>query len=75
MSQFIPKALRELLQEHAARWRYGAARREFERLDAQTVRDLGMSRCEFDSYWAETHGLAEPTRTRVRQSIRDSHAA
>ena len=41
------------------------SRREFDRLDDSTLRDLGISRSEFDSYWAETHGLAEPTRVRV----------
>ena len=65
MSHAIHKALRQLWQKSAGRWRYAAARREFERLDADTVRDLGMSRSEFDSYWAETQGLAEQTRTRV----------
>ena len=46
-------------------WRRDAARREFERLDAGTLRDLGISASEFDSYWAETHGLVEATRRRV----------
>ena len=29
------------------------------------MRDLGISRCEFDSYWVEADGLAERTRQRV----------
>jgi hypothetical protein len=49
-----------------AAWRYASARRKFERLDAVTLRDLGMSASEFDSYWAESEGLAEHTRVRVR---------
>jgi uncharacterized protein YjiS (DUF1127 family) len=57
--------LRALLRRLAEAWRYDAARREFERLDAGTLRDLGISPGEFDSYWAETHGLAEATRRRV----------
>lgn len=61
---------RELLQEVAGIWRYAAARREFDRLDAQTLRDIGVSRAEFDSYWAEAHGLAEPTRVRVIRQLR-----
>jgi uncharacterized protein YjiS (DUF1127 family) len=57
--------LRALSHELAGACRYAAARREFDRLDDSTLRDLGISRSEFDSYWAETHGLAEPTRVRV----------
>jgi len=53
-----------------ATWRYASARRKFERLDAVTLRDLGMSASEFDSYWAESEGLAEPTRLRVRAAER-----
>jgi uncharacterized protein YjiS (DUF1127 family) len=60
-------SLRALSRELAGAWSYAAARREFERLDDSTLRDLGISRSEFDSYWAETHGLAEPTRVRVTQ--------
>lgn len=63
-------ARRALLQELGGIWRYAAARREFDRLDAQTLRDIGMSRTEFDSYWAESHGLAEPTRVRVIRQAR-----
>ena len=61
----VASALRSVLHEVAGAWRYAAARREFGNLDAATLRDLGMSRGEFDSYWAETHGLAEPTRRRA----------
>jgi uncharacterized protein YjiS (DUF1127 family) len=46
-------------------WRHDAARREFDRLDAGTLRDLGISPSEFDSYWAEAHGRVEATRRRV----------
>ncbi|TFZ05530.1 hypothetical protein EZ313_02325 [Ramlibacter henchirensis] len=46
--------------------RFARARREFTRLDAQTYRDLGITPSEFDSYWAESQGLTEPTRRRVR---------
>lgn len=65
-------SLRALLHELAGAWRHAAARREFERLDDSTLRDLGISRSEFDSYWAETHGLAEPTRLRVTRDRRGS---
>ena len=62
----LPGVLRAL----AGAWRYATARNEFERLDSSALRDLGMSRSEFDSYWAETQGLVEPTRTRVRRGRR-----
>ncbi|MCM2336784.1 MAG: hypothetical protein NDI66_08390 [Pseudomonas sp.] len=58
-------ALRALLGRLADAWRHAAAHREFNRLDAAALRDLGLTRSEFDSYWAETHGQAEPTRLRV----------
>ncbi|NPC56327.1 hypothetical protein [Caenimonas soli] len=62
----IQNSVRVLIQHLADRWHHAAARREFAGLDASTVRDLGMSRSEFDSYWAESHGLAEPTRVRTK---------
>ena len=65
MSDVIHESLRGLMRRLADRWHYAAARREFAGLDASTVRDLGVSRSEFDSYWAESHGLAERTRERV----------
>jgi hypothetical protein len=65
MSLVIHNSLRGLMQRFADRWHYAAARREFACLDASTVRDLGMSPSEFESYWAESHGLAERTRVRV----------
>ena len=61
----IRRMIRALSQEFVGRWRRAAARREFSRLEAGALRDLGMSRSEFDSYWAESHGMAEPTRVRV----------
>jgi len=61
----LPKQLRSVLRELADSWRYAAARREFHSLDDATLRDLGMRRSEYDSYWAESHGLAEHTRKRV----------
>jgi hypothetical protein len=65
MSHVIHDSLRGLMRKFADRWRYASAQREFACLDATTVRDLGMSRSEFDSYWAESQGLAEQTRERV----------
>jgi uncharacterized protein YjiS (DUF1127 family) len=58
----LPKPLQSVLRELADSWRYAAARREFNSLDDATLRDLGMRRSEYDSYWAETHGMAERTR-------------
>ena len=62
--------LRTMLGELAGAWRYAVARREFNRLDASTLRDLGMTRGEFDSYWAEAHGQAQQTRQRVLRNLR-----
>ena len=53
-----------------SRWRvageHRAAEREFADLDAHAMRDLGLHRSEFGSVWAESRGLAQPTRRRVR---------
>jgi hypothetical protein len=65
----VGSALRSMLEEFAGVWRYALARREFNRVDDSTLRDLGMCRSEFDSYWAETHGRAERTRVRVIRHI------
>jgi hypothetical protein len=54
-----------MLHELADSWRYAAARREFNSLDDATLRDLGMRRSEYDSYWAESHGMADQTRKRL----------
>jgi uncharacterized protein YjiS (DUF1127 family) len=64
--------LRELLG-WATTWlaearRCAAARREFQALDNAALRDLGMARSEFGSFWAEAHGSAEHTRRRVDTS-------
>jgi uncharacterized protein YjiS (DUF1127 family) len=66
----LRNVMRAVTRELAGAWRYALARREFNRLDANALRDLGMSRSEFDSYWAESHGTAEQTRVRVIQGFR-----
>lgn len=66
----LRSALRAMLHELAGSWRYAVARRDFNRLDASTLRDLGISQSELDSFWAETHGLAELTRVRVIRGVR-----
>jgi uncharacterized protein YjiS (DUF1127 family) len=68
----LRSALGALLHELAGAWRCAAARRGFNCLDDNALRDLGITRGEFDSYWAETHGLAEPTRVRVTRRGRAS---
>jgi uncharacterized protein YjiS (DUF1127 family) len=72
LSASLRSALRAIGHDLAGAWRYAIARREFNRLDESTLRDLGISRGEFDSYWAETEGLAEPTRLRVTRCKRGS---
>jgi uncharacterized protein YjiS (DUF1127 family) len=65
----LRSALRTWMRELAGAWRYAVARREFNQLDAGALRDLGISRSEFDSYWAESHGLAEQTRVRAMDAV------
>lgn len=69
----LRSALRAMLRDIAGAWRCAGARSEFNRVDDSTLRDIGISRSEFDSYWAETHGLAEQTRVRVIQSFRGKY--
>lgn len=57
--------LSKVLSGLRAALRFARARREFARLDAQTLRDLGMAPSEFGSFWAESQGWVEPTRCRV----------
>jgi uncharacterized protein YjiS (DUF1127 family) len=62
-------ALRSIRRSLADSWRYSVARRDFDAVDDTTLRDLGISRAEFDSYWAEAEGLVERTRLRVMQDL------
>lgn len=66
----IIEVLRKWMRGVAARRQFVKARDAFARLDAGGVRDLGMSRSEFSSYWAESHELAEQTRVRVVQTAK-----
>jgi uncharacterized protein YjiS (DUF1127 family) len=68
----LRERLRRMGSQLAAAWRYAAARREFERLDAAALRDLGLGPSEFESCWAEAHGAAERSRRRV-DSDGDGH--
>ena len=54
-----------IVKELGRAWRHAVARRQFQHLDAGALRDLGISPSEFDSYWAESQGIAERTRRRV----------
>ncbi|MEP6772426.1 MAG: hypothetical protein ABI893_11645 [Polaromonas sp.] len=65
MLEVLNNKLRKWMREAAARREFAQASSAFAGLDASTIRDLGMSRSEFSSHWAETHGLAEQTRVRV----------
>jgi uncharacterized protein YjiS (DUF1127 family) len=69
----VVRYLRAMLQERLARAeaarRRAARRRALARLDAATLRDLGLARCEIDSVLAEAEGQAEATRTRVLMAL------
>jgi len=58
----------------AARWaerrRAARSRAEFNRLDSHALRDLGISRGDYDTYLAEARSAGRPTlrRTRVQPS-------
>ena len=49
----------------AAARRRAAHRREMHAMSDATLRDLGLQRSEIDSCWAESEGLAQPTRLRL----------
>jgi len=52
-------------------WRVAIARRPEVLLDGRVLRDLGLCRCELQSYLAEVDGSAEATR---RRAIEQRHA-
>jgi uncharacterized protein YjiS (DUF1127 family) len=68
-----PRIAEALAQRAADLWRAWRAHRKaaaderaFARLDDATLRDLGMRRSEYGSYWAEAYGEADHTRVRVK---------
>ena len=60
----IVDGLRRLKDAYAARRARARAREELDMLDAHALRDLGLSRSEFDSYLAEAWNEVEATRVR-----------
>ena len=57
-----------LWQDLIGAWRLAIARRPEAQLDDAALRDLGLRRCELDSYLAELDGRVEATRVRaIRQ--------
>ena len=65
LGTWAKKWAKKWVKRAAVRRQFAADSDAFARLDASALRDLGMSRSEFNSYWAESHGLAERTRMRV----------
>ena len=63
--QRIVAGLHWLRIAHAERRRAARDRAELDRLDAQALRDLGLTRGEIDSYAAEAAGAAPRSRRRV----------
>ena len=57
--------LRSILSRLAQRRQLAHERREFEGLGVDILRDLGVSRYEFNSFVVEYDGYAEATRLRV----------
>lgn len=58
------------LRALAARWRAAEERAQFAALGERTLRDIGMSRSEYDSYIAEVQGRAQRTRRNLPRSVR-----
>jgi uncharacterized protein YjiS (DUF1127 family) len=69
----VVRYLRAMLEQKLAGARakrlHAARRRALARLDAATLRDLGLARCEIDSVLAEAEGRVQATRTRVLLSL------
>jgi len=59
---------------HAVRCHFAAerARRELERLDDATLRDIGLQRSEITSLVAEAYGAAETSRRRAQSVFAES---
>jgi uncharacterized protein YjiS (DUF1127 family) len=68
LARSFTEALAAGVRSIRQRRRRRAARLEFQQLDARTLADLGVSRGEFDSCWAESHGLIEATRLRIARA-------
>ena len=64
-TQILLEAAHGLWLERRRRRTMRAARRELERLDAQTLRDLALHECEAASVAAEYVGLAPTSRRRL----------
>jgi uncharacterized protein YjiS (DUF1127 family) len=65
--------VRRLARNWAMQRDYARARFEFERIDEATLRDIGITRSELGSFWAEARGLAEPTRVRLMRPTQQQH--
>lgn len=49
-----------------ANWRNDAARRaSYEAIDIETLRDLGLCRSEYESFWTEARSSKLPSRRRL----------
>lgn len=53
----------------ARRRRLARSHSELAELDDATLRDLAMRRAEFASYWAESEGMVEATRSRILRQL------
>jgi hypothetical protein len=63
--QAEPGPLAALWRDLAGSWRHAWAQARVEAIDEATLRDLGVARCELESFRAETEGRAAHTRLRV----------
>jgi hypothetical protein len=60
-----PGPLTALWRDLVRSWRHTLAQARQEPIDDATLRDLGVARCEFDSFRAEAEGFTSLTRLRV----------
>ena len=62
----LKKATTSALQALARRRRWAKAREQINELDDHALRDLGVSRSEFKSYFVESERLEQPAHVRTR---------
>ncbi|CAA9429915.1 MAG: hypothetical protein AVDCRST_MAG51-2579 [uncultured Ramlibacter sp.] len=65
----LAAAVRRARRSLAAARHLADSRRRFDALDDAALRDLGMARSEFDSYWVEATGAVPRTRLRTRLGV------
>jgi uncharacterized protein YjiS (DUF1127 family) len=64
---WLRHAWQQMRAHRARRRRQALLHTALAQLNDATLRDIGLHRSEIDSFWAESEGLAPPTRQRLQR--------